>query len=143
MSAPLMVSELIEQQEGALITLEQILIQEKDILTKRDPQALVDITEKKHELLLAVEQQDKQISIHPHFKKENESNLHDVALARISEILERCKTLNQVNGNIIAQSELAVDRMRNTLLERNSKSTMTYDAKGKKSGGLSSLGIKA
>ena len=143
MSAPLMVSELIEQQESALISLEQILIQEKDILTKRDPQALVDITEKKHELLLAVEQQDKQISIHPHFKKEYESNLHDDALARISEILERCQTLNQVNGHIIAQSELAVDRMRNTLLERNSKSTMTYDAKGKKSGGLSSLGIKA
>ncbi|GLX83676.1 flagella synthesis protein FlgN [Thalassotalea eurytherma] len=143
MSAPLMVSELIEQQESALNTLEQILIQEKDILTKRDPQALVDITEKKHELLLAVEQQDKQISIHPHFKREYESNLHDDALARISEILERCKTLNHVNGNIIAQSELAVDRMRNTLLERNSKSTMTYDAKGKKSGGLSSLGIKA
>ncbi len=143
MSAPETVTQLIEKQEASLLELEKLLLLEKEILTKQNPQALVDITEKKHVLLLNIEEGDKALSLHPHFKKELNDGLHADALASASETLERCKELNQVNGNIITQSELAVERMRSTLLERNSKSTMTYDAKGKKSGGLSSLGIKA
>ena len=143
MSAPLSVTELIDQQEAFLVELEKLLLTEKDVLTKQNPLALTQVTEQKQQLLLQIEQQDKQISIHPHFKKELDEGHHQDILARINEKLEHCKELNQVNGNIIGQSANAVERMRSPLLERNSKSSMTYDAKGKKSGGLSRLGIKA
>ncbi|QOL27056.1 flagellar export chaperone FlgN [Thalassotalea sp. LPB0316] len=143
MPAPLTVKQLIEHQEASLLALEKLLLQEKDILTKQDPQALVAITEEKQTLLQAIEQGDKSLSLHPHFKRDLENEENAQLLVQAREILERCKTLNQVNGQVIAQSEVAVERMRSSLLEKNSKSTMTYDAKGKKSGGLSRMGIKA
>ena len=64
-------------------------------------------------------------------------------LADIEACLVRCKKQNQINGLIIHQSQLSVERMKTSLLENHNKSSMTYDSKGKTSGGLSSLGLKA
>jgi len=112
-------------------------------LKKHNPDALVEVTEQKNVLLQTIQEFDEQNSQIPLFKDEIASGNHSEVLAEIEKILLRCKDMNHVNGQVIQQSSLAVERMKNSLLENHNRSSMTYDNKGKTSGGLSSLGIKA
>jgi flagella synthesis protein FlgN len=96
-----------------------------------------------YDLLMAIQNVDNAIGQSFEFKQEKLAGNFDSELAEIQSILERSKVLNQTNGLIIHQSQLSVERMKTSLLENHNKSSMTYDSKGKTSGGLSSLGIKA
>ena len=139
----LTVGQLIAQQLQNLQQLEELLSVEKEVLQKHNPDALVDITEQKNVLLQTIQEFDEKNSQTPLFKDEIASAVHNEVLADIEATLVRCKDMNHVNGQIIQQSSLAVERMKNSLLENHNRSSMTYDKKGKTSGGLSSLGIKA
>jgi flagella synthesis protein FlgN len=135
--------QLIAQQLLNLQQLEALLIVEKEVLLKQNPEALISVTEQKHTLLQAIQQLDDQNAQNTTLKNEIESGIHNTDIAEIEAILLRCKDKNHVNGQVIQQSSLAAERMKNSLLENHNRSSMTYDSKGKKSGGLSSLGIKA
>lgn len=134
---------LINKQLAQLKQLEVIIDNEKDILQKQNPDKLIEITDKKNQLLLAIQTLDKQFEQSILFKQEKSQGLYTEQLNLIEETLIRCKDKNHVNGQIIAQSQLAVERMKTSLLQNHNKSSMTYDNKGKTSGGLSSLEIKA
>lgn len=135
--------QLLAKQLEQLFALESLLQDEKEVLTKHDPQALVALTKNKEALLAAIESLDTNIGQNQQFLADKQDGLVDDKLAEIQEALIRCQELNLVNGQIINHSQLSVERMKTTLLERHTKNSMTYDSKGKKSGGLSSLGIKA
>jgi len=134
---------LLKQQLGQLQQLEAIIESEKDSLQQQDPEKLVEISEQKNQLLLAIQSLDQQFEQSPQFKKEKSQGLFTDILEEIETILLRCKDKNQVNGQIIEQSQLAVERMKTSLLQSHNKNAMTYDSKGKTSAGLSSIGIKA
>jgi len=139
----LTVGQLNAQQLQNLQQLEELLSVEKAVLQKHNPDALVEITEQKNVLLQTIQEFDRQNSQSPLFKEEIASGTHNEIIAEIEATLLRCKNMNHVNGQIIQQSSLAVERMKNSLLENHNRSSMTYDSKGKTRGGLSSLGIKA
>lgn len=143
MTIALTAEQLIVQQLTNLTHLEELLVTEKNILQKQDPSALVTITEQKNFLLQTIQQLDEQNSQNIAIKDEIASGVHTELLAEIETILLRCKDINNINGQIVQHSTLAVERMKNALLENHSRSSMTYDSKGKTRGGLSSLGIKA
>ncbi len=134
---------MVSQQLSQLTQLEALLTTEKDILQQQNPDALITITSEKNNLLVAIQEIDNAIGQSFEFKQEKLAGNFSQELAEIENTLLRCKKQNQVNGLIIHQSQLSVERMRTSLLENHNKSSMTYDNKGKTSGGLSSLGIKA
>jgi len=134
---------LLEKQLAQLQQLEVIIDSEKDILQQQDPEKLVEISEQKNQLLIAIQTLDQQFEQSPQFKQEKAQGLFTDILENIETTLLRCKDKNQVNGQIIQQSQLAVERMKTSLLQNHNKASMTYDNKGKTSGGLSSIGIKA
>lgn len=134
---------LLAQQLDQLSQLEILLQQEREVLQKHSPDALLDITQQKNNLLSEIQTLDSTISTSQVFLQQKNKGELDSQLVKVEELLTRCKDLNQVNGQIITQSELAIDRMKSSLLEKHDKSSMTYDSKGKKHVGLSSLGIKA
>lgn len=134
---------LIEQQVAQLSQLEQLLLLEKEVLQKHNPEALTEVTNQKHVLLSEIQTLDQTISTSQVFLQQKKSGLLDERLNEIEAYLLRCKDLNEVNGQIIAHSEIAIERMKNSLLDKHDKSSMTYDNKGKKHVGLNSLGIKA
>ncbi len=133
----------IAQQLQNLQQLEDLLVLEKEVLQNQDPEALISLTEKKSNLLQTIQQLDEKNAQDSVFKNEIDSGIHQKKIAEIEAILIRCKNKNHVNGLVIQQSSLAAERMKNSLLENHNRSSMTYNSKGKKSGGLSSLGIKA
>lgn len=143
MSASTQSIELLAQQFSQLQALEQVITEEKLVLQQHQPDALLEISEKKNQLLLSIQNLDQQISINQIFAQDKAAGFLSQELADIESLLKLCQQKNQVNGQIIAQSQLAVERMKTSLLESHSKTSVTYDSKGKKSGGLSSIGLKA
>jgi flagella synthesis protein FlgN len=143
MSASAQSKELVTQQFSQLQELEGVITDEKLVLQQHKPDALLHISEKKNQLLLAIQNLDQQISINQAFAQDKAAGFLSQELADIESLLKRCQQKNQVNGQIIAQSQLAVERMKTSLLESHNKTSVTYDSKGKKSGGLSSIGLKA
>ncbi|MDO6426426.1 flagellar protein FlgN [Thalassotalea sp. 1_MG-2023] len=135
--------QLLDKQFAQLQQLEVIIDEERLTLQKNSPDALAQVTEKKNALLLDIQTLDQQFSQSLAFSKQKANGELDEVLEAIEQALLRCKEKNQVNGHIIQQSQMAVERLKTTLLQQNDKSSVTYDSKGKTSGGLSSLGIKA
>ncbi|OUR60551.1 flagellar biosynthesis protein FlgN [Colwellia sp. 39_35_sub15_T18] len=134
---------LVAKQYAQLQALEKIIADEKHILQQHQPNELVQISEQKNQLLIAIQNLDREISVNQQFAQDKAANLLSQELADIESLLKHCQQKNQVNGQIITQSQLAVERMKTTLLESHNKNAITYDNKGKKSGGLSSIGLKA
>lgn len=143
MSTALTAAELLAQQHSQLSALEALLTEENGILQQHQPDALNGITEQKNQLLLAIQALDDHLAKHAEFVAEKNTGKFDETLSAIESSLAACQKQNKVNGMIIQHSQLAVERMKTNLLESNNKSAVTYDNKGKKSGGLSSLDIKA
>jgi flagella synthesis protein FlgN len=135
--------QLLAQQYEQLKQLEQVIAKEKDILQKHNPDDLLQVSQEKNEILLNIQSSDENIIQHPDFSKDKSSGKLAKPLAVITTTLERCQQKNLVNGQIIQQSQLAVERMKTSLLESHNKTSITYDNKGKKSAGLSSIGLKA
>ena len=135
--------QLIAQQLQNLQQLEDLLVLEKAVLQKQDPEDLITVTQQKNTLLQSIQKLDEKNAQDPVLKNEIESGIHQKKIDEIEAILIRCKNKNHVNGQVIQQSSLAAERMKNSLLENHNRSSMTYNSKGKKNGGLSSLGIKA
>jgi len=133
----------LAKQHTQLQALKTIIAEEKVILQHHQPDSLLKISEKKNQLLINIQQLDKEISVNQKFAQDKIAGLLSEELATIESLLIQCQQQNQVNGQIIVQSQLAVERMKTTLLESHNKTAITYDNKGKKSGGLSSIGLKA
>jgi len=135
--------QLLAQQYGQLEKLEKIISDEKLILQQHEPDALVQISEQKNQLLLDIKSLDQKINLNQQFAQDKAAGILAEELIKISDLLTLCQQKNNINGQIIQQSQLAVERMKTSLLENNNKSSITYDSKGKKSGGLSSIEIQA
>lgn len=143
MSASTQSKELLAQQFSQLQELEQVITEEKLVLQQHQPDALLQVSEKKNQLLLSIQTLDQQISLNQVFAQDKAAGFLSQELSDIESLLKLCQQKNQVNGQIIAQSQLAVERMKTSLLESYNKTSVTYDSKGKRSGGLSSIGLKA
>jgi flagella synthesis protein FlgN len=143
LSASTQSKKLLAQQISQLQELKQVITDEKLILEQHQPDALLQITEKKNQLLMSIQNLDQQIGINQVFAQDKAAGFLSIELAEIENLLTLCQQKNLVNGQIIAQSQLAVERMKTSLLESHSRTSVTYDKKGKKSGGLSSIGLKA
>ncbi|WDE00464.1 flagella synthesis protein FlgN [Thalassomonas actiniarum] len=135
--------QLLARQLSQLQALETLLQSEKDIIIKQSPDALNEVTAKKNDLLMAIQTLDSHIGQNRQFIQDKRDGKFSEELKTIASVLESCQKQNQLNGQIIQQSQLTVERMKTSLLESHSKTSLTYDSKGKKSGGLSSLGLKA
>jgi len=135
--------QLLAQQHQQLTSLASVIAKEKEILQQHDPEDLLAISQEKNQLLLAIQTLDQQISHNQEFAQDKAAGKLTQPLADITQLLEQCQQQNLVNGRIIQQSQLAVERMKTSLLESHNKNAITYDNKGKKSAGLSSIGLKA
>jgi flagella synthesis protein FlgN len=134
---------IINKQLLQVQQLEQILLQEKEILQQQDPDTLVAISNKKTDLLTVINATDASSKESPNYQVLLADPGFSETFANIENCLAHCKELNNVNGMIIQQSSLAIERLQNELLENRSRSSVTYDNKGKKNAGLMGKGIKA
>ncbi len=138
-----MIAPLLKNQEAELTKLHSLLCNELDILKKRELALLEQASKEKEAILMKVNQLDKEISHYASLDILQQDENYNEQVSRIINLLHECKKQNEVNGQIINNSQIAINRFKNMLQKSISNNTMTYDSKGKTSISNISIGIKA
>ena len=138
-----MITPLLNNQEAELIKLHSLLCNELEILKNRELSILEQASVEKEAVLNKVNLLDKEISHYASLDDLQKDEAHSEQVARIINLLQDCKQQNEVNGQIINNSQIAINRFKNMLQKSISNNTMTYDNKGKTSISNNSIGIKA
>ncbi len=137
------VTLLLNNQEDELTKLHSLLCNELEILKSRKLSILEQASAEKEAILNKVNQLDQQISQTTSLELLQQDENHSEQVSRIINLLHECKKQNEVNGQIINNSQVAINRFKGMLQKSISNNTMTYDNKGKTSISSSSIGIKA
>lgn len=137
------VPELLNVQETELTKLQTLLANELDTLKDRDLDQLNTISALKEETLTKINQLDQAISAQITSAELKENDLYKEQVQRIIALLNDCKHNNEVNGQIINNSQVAMNRFKGMLQKSISNNSMTYDQKGYTSINTNSIGIKA
>ena len=137
------VTLLLNNQEAELTKLHELLCHELDILKSRELSILEQASGEKEAVLNKINQLDRKISQHTSLELLQQDSEYNEQVSRIINLLHNCKKQNEVNGQIINNSQIAINRFKSMLQKSISSNTMTYDNKGKTSISNSSIGIKA
>lgn len=140
---PNTITLLLNNQEAELTKLHSLLCNELEILKKRELSILDQASAEKEAILNKVNLIDKEISHYTSLNDLKQDENHKEQVARIISLLHDCKQQNEVNGQIINNSQIAINRFKNMLQKSISNNTMTYDSKGKTSISNRSIGLKA
>lgn len=134
---------LLTQQQAQLDALLLLLETELVVLASRDIVALDDITTQKIALLSQVQTIDKQISEQTALQECLQAPWFVEQVNTLDERLAECKAQTQVNQQVLEQSQLTLDRLKNEILATRGKSGLTYTNKGKPAIENRGGGIKA
>jgi len=137
------ITSLLNNQEAELNKLHAVLCTELEILKNRELSILEQASADKEAILNKINLLDKEISHYTSLDVLQEDENHSEQVSRIINLLHECKKQNEINGQIINNSQIAINRFKNMLQKSISNNTMTYDSKGKTSISNKSIGIKA
>jgi len=137
------VTLLLNNQEAELTNLHSLLCNELEILKNRELSVLDQASAEKEAVLTKINQIDQEISKNTSLEILQQDTNHSEQVSRIINLLHDCKQQNEVNGQIINNSQIAINRFKGMLQKSISNNTMTYDNKGKTTISNNSIGIKA
>ena len=137
------ITSLLNNQEAELSNLNALLCSELEILKNRELSILDQASAEKETILNKINLLDKEISHYTSLDVLQEDENHSEQVSRIINLLHECKKQNEINGQIINNSQIAINRFKNMLQKSIANNTMTYDSKGKTSISNKSIGIKA
>lgn len=137
------ITSLLNNQEAELNKLHAVLCTELEILKNRELSILEQASADKEAILNKINLLDKEISHYTSLDVLQEDENYREQVSRIINLLHECKKQNEINGQIINNSQIAINRFKNMLQKSISNNTMTYDCKGKTSISNKSIGIKA
>lgn len=137
------ITSLLNNQEAELNKLHAVLCTELEILKNRELSILEQSSADKEAILNKINLLDKEISHYTSLDVLQEDENYSEQVSRIINLLHECKKQNEINGQIINNSQIAINRFKNMLQKSISNNTMTYDSKGKTSISNKSIGIKA
>ena len=137
------ITSLLNNQEAELNKLHAVLCTELEILKNRELSILEQASADKEAILNKINLLDKEISHYTSLDVLQEDENYSEQVSRIINLLHECKKQNEINGQIINNSQIAINRFKNMLQKSISNNTMTYDSKGKTSISNKSIGIKA
>jgi flagella synthesis protein FlgN len=91
MSEQVLSKDLIAKQLEQIQLLSSLLAKENEVLQQHSPDALIEITTQKNELLLAIQQLDQHLALHQEFQKSKNEGQHQDVIDKIADSLEQCK----------------------------------------------------
>jgi flagella synthesis protein FlgN len=136
-------TELLNQQEVELNKLHSLLDNEFEVLKKRDLELLENTAIEKETCLNDINQLDQSIKQLSSFEELKQDENYGEQVSRIITMLVDCKEQNEVNGQIINNSQIAMNRFKMMLQKSIANNSMTYDDKGRTNVKTTSIGIKA
>ena len=110
------VHDLLLQQQHNIAQLTKLLHEEKKSLGQYNPESLDAVVEQKNLLLKQIQEYDNTLANTPEVVAEIKQGIHSQIMTEISDALAECKQLNEINGAVIAQSQITVNRIRTSIL---------------------------
>ncbi|MFQ2043699.1 flagella synthesis protein FlgN [Aeromonas veronii] len=132
---------LLHTQDDYLSQMQGILEEEFSLLEQHQALALPALTERKQQLLAAIETLDKTLAEMPELARQLAAYPDEMALLRAK--LDACQTQNDINGRLLELSIVSNRRLATFLSQLRDRNSLTYDAKGNTRSGTRSYGIKA
>lgn len=119
-------SERFERQRQQLQALIELLEQERSALVARDGGAIEQLAAAKQQLLAAIADTDRALS-------QELSADAELAQAKgeLDALLDHCRSLNELNGQVIQLSLNSLGRLQQLMAEARGRGSVTYDDKGK------------
>jgi flagellar biosynthesis/type III secretory pathway chaperone len=145
MTIPEPVLQLLDTQSEHLSSLESLLADELNALTKRQLDEFQSILSKKSHLLNNLQETDQQLTqlLSSQFP---DYQTHEAFIRRRKEIdgqLNKVKEMNEVNGKVIQSNQTTLLKFKELLFASKGRKAMTYGADGKSHRGPSDEVMKA
>lgn len=137
------IAKLLETQEEKASQLLEILAHELEILKNREIPALEAKAQEKEQCLSQIDQIDKTIKQQISLEELQANATYAEQVDRITALFAQCKEQNEINGQIINNSQIAINRFKGMLQKSISNNTLTYDQKGNTNIKAKSFGLKA
>ncbi|MBL4911285.1 MAG: flagellar protein FlgN [Alteromonadaceae bacterium] len=137
------INKLLDLQLTELTNLQKLLINELNVLKNRELESLEVQTQAKEKVLANINQLDQTINQHAKLKDLHENPLFTKKTEQIIELFSDCKQQNEINGQIINNTQISINRFKTMLQKSITNNSMTYDEKGKTNINIRSIGIKA
>lgn len=134
---------LLNQQLAQLDAMLLLLSEELHALTQRDIELLDSLVKKKSILLEQISAVDQELATIPDMLNVRQQDWFTTSVAAIETKLENCKTQTQINQQVLEQSQVTLQRLKNELLSSKGKSGLTYTNKGQPAVENKGPGIKA
>lgn len=134
-------SSLLHTQDDYLTQMQGILEEEFRLLEQHQALALPALTERKQQLLTAIETLDKTLAEMPELALQLAA--YPDEMVQLREKLDACQTQNDINGRLLELSIVSNRRLATFLSQLRDRNSLTYDAKGNTRSGTRSYGIKA
>mgnify|MGYP003962212015 CR=1 FL=1 len=134
---------LLDLQIQQLDNLATLLSDELEAFTKRQPDTIVEIADKKVEQLNAITALDVQISELPNIAELKNEPTFKAKVLECDEHLAALKHQNSVNASVIETSLDNVAKLKHSILSLKNSDTMTYNKSGKTRTQSYGTGIKA
>ena len=136
---------MLDSQIAHLENLAVLLDKELHLISSRNAEELMTLLKEKEETLESIQAIDSEI--HRHYQSqlsaENRSEDVQARLDQAQKCLEQCQYQTQINQTAVEQGQLRLTHLRNLMLEVRDKESLTYDKKGKPSGGKLGSGVSA
>ena len=137
------IATLLNTQETKAKQLLDILTHELEILKTRELSILEEKSKEKELCLQEINQLDSAIQQHATIEELKANDTYAAQIEQILDIFQQCKKQNEVNGQIINNSQIAINRFKGMLQKSIANNSLTYDEKGNTNIKTRSIGIKA
>ncbi|KJG57539.1 molecular chaperone [Photobacterium kishitanii] len=125
------IEQLLELQHAALVSLAELLNQEKIAIAHRRALEIEQFAKEKLAIINSVQQHDYLIANHP-----QRQQLHDDAqlsqqVKQIQQLVTLCKQRNDINGEVLQRAQLSFHKLNNLFQQSRGRHQMTYNCDGK------------
>ncbi|MBO1254079.1 flagellar export chaperone FlgN [Alteromonas sp. 5E99-2] len=138
------VEDLLKTQHGQLTEVVSLLKEELELISRREPDLLLEVVQNKSLLLDKIQHTDtlidKALKERP---TQDLSELEERIYQVVNDTLEQCKRLTAINQKAVEQSQLKLTHLRQLIMDMRARESLTYDKSGKPKGGTLGKGIKA
>ncbi|WP_279145467.1 flagella synthesis protein FlgN [Photobacterium carnosum] len=125
------IEQLLELQHTALVSLAELLNQEKTAIAHRRALEIEQFAKEKLTLINSIQQHDYLIANHPQRQQLQDDELLSQHVDAIQQLVTLCKQRNDINGEVLQRAQLSFHKLNNLFQQSRGRYHMTYNCDGK------------
>ncbi|MCD9499071.1 flagella synthesis protein FlgN [Photobacterium carnosum] len=125
------IEQLLELQHTALVSLAELLNQEKTAIAHRRALEIEQFAKEKLTLINSIQQHDYLIANHPQRQQLQDDELLSQHVDAIQQLVTLCKQRNDINGEVLQRAQLSFHKLNNLFQQSRGRYQMTYNCDGK------------